>query len=69
VSNSGAVYEHGTNGARYSMNCHCRKCKAYAADYQRQWRRQKSVRRVSEGELTKANIWRRDGTEFPMAEV
>jgi hypothetical protein len=51
------------------MNCHCRKCKAYAADYQRQWRRQKSVRRVSEGELTKANIWRRDGTEFPMAEV
>ncbi len=33
VSKSGIVYEHGTKGARYSMNCHCRKCKAYAADY------------------------------------
>jgi hypothetical protein len=47
VSNSGAVYEHGTKGARYSMNCHCAKCKAYAADYQRQWRRQRSARRAS----------------------
>jgi hypothetical protein len=30
VSKAGTVYEHGTKGARYSMNCHCRKCKAYA---------------------------------------
>ena len=43
VSKAGTVYEHGTKGARYSMNCHCGKCRAYAADYQRQWRRQQST--------------------------
>jgi integrase len=69
VSKSGAVYEHGTKGARYSMDCHCAKCKAYAADYQRQWRRQQRTQRASEGELSKADTWRRDGTEFLMAEV
>jgi integrase len=69
VSKSGAVYEHGTKGARYSMNCHCGKCKAYAADYQRQWRRQQSAQQASEGGLTKVDTWRRDGTEFLMAEV
>jgi hypothetical protein len=69
VSKSGAVYEHGTKGARYSMNCHCAKCKAYAADYQRRWRRERSARRASDGELSKADTWRRDGTEFLMAEV
>ena len=70
VSKAGIVYEHGTKGARYSMNCHCRRmCKAYAAGYQRQWRRQQSTQRVSTGETGKANIWRRDGTEFLMAEV
>ena len=69
VSKSGAVYEHGTKGARYSMNCHCAKCKAYAADYQRQWRRQQSAQRASKGGLAKADTWRRDGTEFLMAEV
>jgi integrase len=69
VSKAGIVYEHGTKGARYSMNCHCRKCKAYAADYQRQWRRQQRTQRASTGEPGKANIWRRDGTEFLMAEV
>jgi integrase len=66
VSKAGVVYEHGTKGARYSMNCHCAKCKAYAADYQRQWRHQQ---RASAGETGKANIWRRDGTEFLGAEV
>jgi site-specific recombinase XerD len=66
VSKAGVVYEHGTKGARYSMNCHCAKCKAYAADYQRQWRHQQLARA---GESGKANIWRRDGTEFLMAEV
>ena len=69
VSKSGAVYEHETKGARYSMDCHCAKCKAYAADYQRQWRRQQRTQRASEGELSKADTWRRDGTEFLMAEV
>jgi integrase len=69
VSKAGIVYEHGTKGARYSMNCHGGKCKAYAAYYQRQWRRQQSAQRTSTGETGKANIWRRDGTEFLMAEV
>jgi hypothetical protein len=69
VSKAGTVYEHGTKGARYSMDCHCGKCKAYAADYQRQWRHQQRTQRASAGEAGKANFWRRDGTEFLMAEV
>jgi integrase len=69
VSKSGAIYEHGTKGARYSMDCHCGKCKAYAADYQRQRRRQQRTQRASEGGLAKADSRRRDGTEFLMAEV
>ena len=51
VSKTGVVHEHGTMGARYAMNCHCAKCKAYAADYQRQWRREQSAQRASKGEL------------------
>jgi integrase len=69
VSKVGTVYEHGTKGARYSMNCHCGKCKAYAADYQRQWRQQQRAQRASTGESGKADSRRRDGTEFLMAEV
>jgi hypothetical protein len=69
VSNSGGVYEHGTKGARYSMNCHCGRCKAYAAKYQRQWRRQQSTQRAAGGGLAKTDARRRDGTEFLMAEV
>ena len=69
VSKSGIVHEHGTMGVRYAMNCHCAKCKAYAADYQRQWRREQTAQRASKGELTKANTWRRDGSEFLMADV
>jgi integrase len=69
VSKSGIVHEHGTKGARYSMKCYCGKCKAYAAEYQREWRRRRSGQRTGEGELTKASTWRRDGTEFLMAEV
>ena len=37
--------------------------------FQRQWRRQQSARRASEGGLSKADTWRRDGTEFLIAEV
>jgi len=69
VSKTGIVHEHGTMGARYAMNCHCAKCKAYAADYQRQWRREQSAQRASKGELTKADTWRRDGSGFLMADV
>jgi Phage integrase family len=69
VSKTGIVHEHGTMGARYAMNCRCAKCKAYAADYQRQWRRGQSAQRASKGEHTKADTWRRDGSEFLMADV
>jgi integrase len=69
VSKTGIVHQHGTMGARYAMNCRCAKCKAYAADYQRQWRRGQSAQRASKGELTKADTWRRDGSEFLMADV
>jgi len=69
VSKTGIVHEHGTMGARYAMNCHCAKCKAYAAEYQRQWRHEQSAERASKGELTKADTWRRDGSEFLMADV
>jgi integrase len=69
VSKTGIVHEHGTMGARYAMNCHCAKCKAYAADYQRQWRREQSAERVRQGGLTKVDTWRRDGSEFLMADV
>ncbi|WP_460364876.1 hypothetical protein [Actinocorallia lasiicapitis] len=64
VSKTGLIYEHGTKSARYGMNCTCRKCKDFAADYQRRWRRQKTQERAANGTLTKANIWRQDGTEF-----
>ena len=69
VSKTGIVHEHGTMGARYAMNCHCAKCKAYAADYQRQWRREQSAERARKGQLTKVDTWRRDGSEFLMADV
>jgi integrase len=51
------------------MNCHCSKCNAYAREYQRQWRRQQTAQRAAQGQLSKANTWRRDGTEFLMADV
>jgi site-specific recombinase XerD len=69
VSKTGVVYEHGTLGARYTMNCRCRKCKDFASAYQRQWRRSKTAERASTGELKKAHIWRRDGSEFLRADV
>jgi integrase len=69
VSKTGIVHEHGTMGARYAMNCHCAKCNAYGRDYQRERRRQQTAQRAADGELTKAHIWRRDGSEFLMADV
>jgi len=36
-------------GARYAMNCHCRKCNEYGREYQRQWRRQQSAQRARKG--------------------
>jgi integrase len=69
VSKTGIVHDHGTMGARYAMNCHCSKCNAYGREYQRQWRRRQSAQRASKGQLTKADTWRRDGSEFLMADV
>ena len=69
VSKTGIVHEHVTMGARYAMNCHCGKCNAYGREYQRQWRRQQSAQRTSNGQLSKIDTWRRDGTEFLMADV
>ena len=69
VSKTGLVHEHGTMGARYAMNCHCRKCNEYGREYQRQWRRQQSTQRASKGQLSKVDTWRRDGSEFLMADV
>jgi integrase len=51
------------------MNCHCRKCNEYGREYQRQWRRQQSAQRARKGQLTKVDTWRRDGSEFLMADV
>ena len=36
VSKTGIVHEHGTKGARYTMNCHRGSCNAYGREYQRQ---------------------------------
>ena len=69
ISTTGIVHEHGTKGARYTMNCHCSRCNEYGREYQRQWRRQQNAQRASKGQLSRANIWRRDGTEFLMADV
>jgi integrase len=69
VTKTGVVYEHGTMGARYTMNCHCRRCKNFASAYQKQWRRERAAERARTGELTKAFIWRQDGSEFLAADV
>ncbi|GAA0968280.1 hypothetical protein [Actinocorallia libanotica] len=63
-SKTGLVYQHGTKGDRYGMKCTCTTCRAFAADYQREWRRKRAEERNSSGKLLKTDIWRRDGTEF-----
>jgi hypothetical protein len=62
TSASGKIYEHGTMGARFTMNCHCDRCKAYAAWYARE--RRASARRASPQQRVRADVWRRDGSEF-----
>ena len=69
VSKTGLVYEHGTMGGRYTMNCHCDKCNAYGRAYQRQLRRKQTAERAAVGSLSKAHIWRRDGSEFLATDV
>ena len=64
VSPTGIVYEHGTMCARYMLNCHCPKCKAFATQYQREWRHKRAAKRMETGQQQRANTWRRDGTEF-----
>jgi integrase len=62
VSGTGKVYEHGTMGARFVMNCHCVHCKAYAAWYARE--RRARARKASPQQRVRADAWRRDGSEF-----
>ncbi|GAA0968559.1 site-specific integrase [Actinocorallia libanotica] len=64
VSKSGLIYQHGTKAARYGMKCTCTKCRAFAADYQREWRRKRAEEYKANGQLLKTDVWRRDGTEF-----
>jgi integrase len=69
VSTTGIIHEHGTMGARYTMNCHCGKCNAYGREYQRQRSRRQAAQRAGTGWPGRVNTWRRDGTEFLMADV
>ncbi|WP_019629725.1 tyrosine-type recombinase/integrase [Actinomadura atramentaria] len=46
VTPRGLVYEHGTQGAYYTAKCRCLHCKAFAAKYQREWRRKKLGQQV-----------------------
>ena len=62
INASGKIYEHGTMGARFTMNCHCDHCKAYAAWYARE--RRASTRKTSPQQRVRADVWRRDGSEF-----
>ena len=62
TSATGEVYEHGTMGARFTMNCHCDHCKAYAAWYARE--RRARAREASPQQRGRADVWRRDGSEF-----
>jgi integrase len=66
---TGVVHEHGTMGARFGLNCKCYHCRNFAAEYQRNHRRKRVAEKEAEGLLTQANTWRRDGTEFLMADV
>lgn len=67
ISTSGKVYEHGTMGARFVMNCHCVHCKAYAAWYARE--RRTRARESSPQHRARADSWRRDGSEFLSEDV
>jgi site-specific recombinase XerD len=67
ASPAGKVYEHGTMGARFVMNCHCLHCKAYAAWYARE--RRARARAEKPQPRVRANVWRRDGSEFLSEDV
>lgn len=67
ISSSGKVYEHGTQGARFTMNCYCVHCKAYAAWYQRE--RRAKAREKTLPQQVRASVWRRDGSEFLSTDV
>jgi integrase len=66
---TGVVHEHGTMGARFGLNCKCYHCRKFAAEYQREYRRKQATEKAANGLLSKANTWRRDGTEFLSKEV
>jgi integrase len=62
VSAAGKEYGHGTMGARFTMNCRCVHCKAYAAWYARE--RRAKTRTESPSPRVRTSVWRRDGSEF-----
>lgn len=67
ISPTGKVYEHGTMGGRFTMNCHCPHCKAYAAWYARE--RRARARAENPKKSTRASVWRRDGSEYLSVDV
>jgi integrase len=67
VSATGKSYEHGTMGARFTMNCHCVHCKAYAASYARESRARR--REAGKGQGSRASAFRKDGSEFLSVDV
>jgi integrase len=67
VNGTGKAYEHGTMGARFTMNCHCVHCKAYAAWYARE--RRARAREACSSQRVRADTWRRDGSEFLSIDV
>jgi integrase len=62
VGANGKVYEHGTMGARFTMNCHCPHCKAYAAWYARE--RRAKARESGPQPDRHTTPWRQDESEF-----
>lgn len=67
VSPRGKVYEHGTMGARFTMNCYCPHCKAYAAWYARERRGRSRKAKPLTGVRT--SVQRPNGSEFLSVDV
>ncbi|WP_018655650.1 tyrosine-type recombinase/integrase [Actinomadura flavalba] len=65
ISSTGKAYHHGTMGARFTMDCRCVHCKAFAAWYARQRR----ARTRDPEAQTRTSVWRQDGTEYLSSDV
>jgi hypothetical protein len=67
VSATGKVYEHGTMGAQFTMNCHCPHCKTYAAWYAQE--RRARAREADPQKRVRVSVWRKDGSEYLSVDV